>query len=54
VKVDALGIPEEFGRFIKEEGGLSPNMARDVMEYGTALFREIVAANQTEALDAPQ
>ncbi|MBN1322850.1 MAG: metallophosphoesterase [Methanotrichaceae archaeon] len=53
-RVDVLGIPEEFGRFICEEGGISPAIEKEVVEYGTGLFKNIVAANQTEALDAPQ
>jgi hypothetical protein len=55
--VDALHIPDEFGRFMEYEAEANriPKAIReDVMAYGKAMLQRIILERNTDAMDSPK
>ena len=55
--VDSLNLHKEFTKFLEEEAvrNVIPRTIKDdVTAYGTGLIKKVVAAHNTEALNAPE
>lgn len=55
--VDSMRLNEEFVRFLEDEasrGSIARGIKDEVNAYGSDLLKKIVAARNTEALDAPE